>query len=876
MRFDYKIIETKSGSAFFWFTVKPPTTPSSFSFPQSKPNRVLSHDEPNTDPQDYSLTETISGLPAHGAASFTPSTTVGHYIVEYTPNLDSILSDSFEFTVQNVAGLDSGTSTATIPAFELYNQPTSSNASYVAIGDVSCNFNIVAQYDTDISGDIYDTSLSGPSLNTITSPSNGNILIAPPSIDLTNYTATFSIIYHSPSPYVGLDSFTFTVEDPSRTTITENSGVSTQYTISLEVKDPAITYDISGYAVEDITSIIDLSGTDLDNYYPLKYFLHSYVSNGTLSDINNDILNITDASYIGVQDSSANDPPIINYLGDLNFNGWDQFTFFVQDTHNYPSNIGSIPAGIVDISVAAVNDAPVAYDLTEIYLANNNTIDFSYNIDLSANDVDNPPSDLTYYIESLPHRGTLSYNGTDVTTVPFTLTPIASYDISYTPLSTFVGSTSFEYYVEDLEPLSSNPATVTIYLSPRTEDMNNVNTPESTPVDIGFTVTNPSLYHNDYQSIIKSYPQYGSLYNLNQELIVQDVYFHGIVCTYIPQDYYYGHDSFSYEVEYIGNGLSLVSNESIVDISINFVNNKPVIPDQTFTFYVRKEPEVFDLSLVYYNYDGPNISDNIIINTIPNFIKDGVTTTSWPGYIYDNSTNPLEVGDDIKNNNSPILQQFKYAVDVKFAWPGNQYIGTSEFQIYAKDSSGGGLMSDVATITVNFEYLALNGCDTGPGPEPEKLWTRDEGDCVDISGATLHGLPMTREDLSEKRKATIFQYKNNSAGFSKKQQYSRIARGLGQKKTTYATQSDTYTNPNTNNLILDASSVLLCPGKVKNWAYTSQNDTPGPLTTITNEPNVPLTNYKVRRTYLAGNNKWPQFGWAPGMDGFPVRKMGKK
>ena len=135
---------------------------------------------------------------------------------------------------------------------------------------------------------------------------------------------------------------------------------------------------------------------------------------------------------------------------------------------------------------------------------------------------------------------------------------------------------------------------------------------------------------------------------------------------------------------------------------------------------------------------------------------------------------------------------------------------------------------------------------------------------------------MTRQDLDEKRKATIFQYKKNSAGFSKKQQYSRIARGLGQKKTTYATQSDTYTNPNTNNLVLDASSVLLCPGKVKNWAYSSQNDTPGPLTTITNEPNVPLTNYTVRRTYLAGNNKWPQFGWAPGMDGFPVRKMGKK
>ena len=121
---------------------------------------------------------------------------------------------------------------------------------------------------------------------------------------------------------------------------------------------------------------------------------------------------------------------------------------------------------------------------------------------------------------------------------------------------------------------------------------------------------------------------------------------------------------------------------------------------------------------------------------------------------------------------------------------------------------------------------------------------------------------MTRQDLSEKRKATIFQYKKNSAGFSKKQQYSRLARGIGrQKGQSFATQSDTYTNPNTHNLVLDNSAVLICPaGVAKNWAWTSQNDTPGPVRKITNEPTVPLTNYIVRRTYLAGNNKWPQLG----------------
>jgi hypothetical protein len=173
----------------------------------------------------------------------------------------------------------------------------------------------------------------------------------------------------------------------------------------------------------------------------------------------------------------------------------------------------------------------------------------------------------------------------------------------------------------------------------------------------------------------------------------------------------------------------------------------------------------------------------------------------------------------------------------------------------------------------------ITACHWNPALAAETVeWTRAHTDCVDLTGATIGIEPMTYEDLSEKRKATIFQYKNNSAGFSKKQHYARLARGLGrQRGQTFATQSDTYTNANTHNLVLDNNAVLECPaGVIKNWALTNQNDTPGPLRRITNEPSVPLTNYIVRRTYLAGNNKWPQFGWSPGMNGFPVGKMGKK
>ena len=179
-----------------------------------------------------------------------------------------------------------------------------------------------------------------------------------------------------------------------------------------------------------------------------------------------------------------------------------------------------------------------------------------------------------------------------------------------------------------------------------------------------------------------------------------------------------------------------------------------------------------------------------------------------------------------------------------------------------------------------FIYLVnTNGCQWNPLlANKTTLWTRATTDCIDLTDATLpDGEPLTRDDLSEKRKATIFQYKQNGAGFSKKQNYSRLARGLGrQRGQSFATQNDTYTNANTHNLPIVNNRILSCPNVTKNWALTNQNDTPGPVRRITNYPTVPLTNYIVRRTYLAGGGKWPQYGWAPGNMGFPVGKKGNK
>ena len=158
------------------------------------------------------------------------------------------------------------------------------------------------------------------------------------------------------------------------------------------------------------------------------------------------------------------------------------------------------------------------------------------------------------------------------------------------------------------------------------------------------------------------------------------------------------------------------------------------------------------------------------------------------------------------------------------------------------------------------------------GPVPPRLWSRAQPDCIHTS-ATL-----TQQDLDMRRKAEILQYKNNNSNMSKKQLWARTIKGHGPSgNRTWATQSadGTYTNPNIDNLKPSGAFTLRCPGRPNNCAPTSNSDVPGKQMILCMRPDVPLTNYIVNRTYLAGGTKWPQTAWKPGDKGFPVGKSGR-
>jgi hypothetical protein len=71
-------------------------------------------------------------------------------------------------------------------------------------------------------------------------------------------------------------------------------------------------------------------------------------------------------------------------------------------------------------------------------------------------------------------------------------------------------------------------------------------------------------------------------------------------------------------------------------------------------------------------------------------------------------------------------------------------------------------------------------------PDPSHVLSRETGTCLTVT--------------PEQYKAEILKCKQNSAQLTRAQQYSMLSRNALTRKKSWATQTQTYTNPNVNNL----------------------------------------------------------------------------
>ena len=99
-------------------------------------------------------------------------------------------------------------------------------------------------------------------------------------------------------------------------------------------------------------------------------------------------------------------------------------------------------------------------------------------------------------------------------------------------------------------------------------------------------------------------------------------------------------------------------------------------------------------------------------------------------------------------------------------------------------------------------------------PIPPRAWSRVQNTCTYINSNDSYDsayIPLTNQTVSLAQanyedklqyKGNILQYKGNSSQLTKRQKYSQLAKCLGPNRTkVFATQSQTYTNPNTSGLL---------------------------------------------------------------------------
>jgi hypothetical protein len=185
-------------------------------------------------------------------------------------------------------------------------------------------------------------------------------------------------------------------------------------------------------------------------------------------------------------------------------------------------------------------------------------------------------------------------------------------------------------------------------------------------------------------------------------------------------------------------------------------------------------------------------------------------------------------------------------------------------------------------------------------PRPTRLWSRVETSC-DFNANTT---PSQLNDIKMANKGNILQYKKNSAHLTRREQYAQLARGGGPYRTsTWATQTDAYSDPNIRKLkrvnivrningdgttttetitcgptitpvYADGGSLIFnvvedpCTGNTitcpeQNYCNpTSASDVPGPIMYLCYKTgnNYPTYYPRVRRIMTSSGTKWPYGG----------------
>jgi len=274
-----------------------------------------------------------------------------------------------------------------------------------------------------------------PPNGVITSPADGAVVNAGDFVNLTaNGSDSDGTIAGWLWLITGPQSLSFVVEDPGPVRLDAPG----DYAITLTVTDD----DGEADPVPDVVEIRVNAAPAADNLAaataedsPVSIILNAIDPNGDAITYSIS----AQPSHGSVAFAPGGDGTEVIFTPAKDFAGTDTFSYIASDPYS-----AGLPA-VVTVTVNPVNDPPVAFDV-----AGDAREDSPVDIPLVAQDVDNPPGELTWIITDLPLHGTVSLVGGIAT---------------YTPDTGYLGVDTFGFRVSDAEPLSDD-GLVTITVRP--------------------------------------------------------------------------------------------------------------------------------------------------------------------------------------------------------------------------------------------------------------------------------------------------------------------------------------------------------------------------------------------------------------------------
>jgi large repetitive protein len=451
---------------------------------------VLGND---TDLDGNPLTVTSAAAP-NGTVVINPDGTV-----TYTPNANFNGTDTITYTISDGAG-GTATSTVTVTVSPVNDAPVANPDAGTTSEDTPVTLSPLAN-DTDIDGN--------PLTVTGGSAPNGTVVVNPDG----------TITYTPNANFNGTDTITYTISDGQGGTATATITVTVA-----PVNDPPVAVNDVAATNEDTPVTVAVLGNDSDPDGNPLLVTAAVAANGTVV-INGD--------------------GTVTYTPNANFNGTDTISYTISD------GAGGFSSATVTVTVAPVNDAPVANPD-----AATTPEDAPVRIPVLANDTDLDGNPLTVTSATAP-------NGTVVINPDGTIT--------YTPNPNFNGPDTITYTISDGQGGTAT-TTVAVTVTPVNDAPVAVNdvatTNEDTPVVIA-PLTGDSDPDGDPLTVSAVNALHGTVV-INPDGTI----------TYTPDANYNGPDTITYTISDGAGGFATAT----IAVSVAPVNDVPVAnPDAATT-----------------------------------------------------------------------------------------------------------------------------------------------------------------------------------------------------------------------------------------------------------------------------------------------------